>query len=74
MNEKLLASRKGQTSVEYLLLIFVSASLGMLLFKKLNDYFLNNPNSFVNQQLSSLKGFSGPNGNGYKKFPLRLPK
>jgi len=74
MNEKLLASRKGQTSVEYLFLIFVSVSLGMLLFKKLNEYFLNDPNSFVKKQLNSLNGFSDPKVNGYKKFPLRLPK
>jgi hypothetical protein len=74
MNKKLLASKKGQTSVEYLFLIFVSISLGLLLFKKLNDYFLKNPDSFVNQQLSSFKGFSDAGGNSYKKFPLRLPK
>lgn len=74
MNKKLLASRKGQTSVEYLFLIFVSISVGMLLFKKLNEYFLNDPNSFVKKQLNSLYGFSDPKVNGYKKFPLKLPK
>jgi hypothetical protein len=73
MRMKVQLNQKGQTSIEYLLLIVVGALLGILVFNKLSGYFLKDPNSYVNKQLAPLKDFSDKGGR-FKKFPLRLPK
>lgn len=62
---------KGQTSVEYILMISVSVSIGTVLFKKLEAYMLTNPDSYVNKQLDIYKKLYDP-ATGLKKY--RLPR
>jgi uncharacterized protein (UPF0333 family) len=37
----------GQTSLEYLLLLVVSAGIGMTFFKKFSGYLVDNPDSLI---------------------------
>jgi hypothetical protein len=55
MSFKKFLKQSGQTSVEYILVLSVSVSLGYATFKKLNEWFLTNPNSYVGGQLNSFK-------------------
>lgn len=63
--------QKGQTSVEYLLLMAVSVGLGLLFFKKFNKYMLDNPNSYLRTQMKFYERLFDPQI-GYKKY--RLPR
>lgn len=73
INEKFL--QKGQTMVEYILLLAVVISITVSLFRKLNDYLLNDPNSINNQYLNSYRSvFQGGNAGfrgQYKSFTIR---
>ncbi len=70
MMRSLIRSDKGQTSLEYLLLIVVVTSMGILFMKKMDEYILKNPNSFVSKPLNAYKQSLGSPQNGYKYFPL----
>lgn len=48
-------SQKGQTFVEYLLVIVVVVAVANTIFNKLEDYLLNNPDSIQNQYLSGFR-------------------
>ena len=63
-------NQRGQTSIEYLLMLAVSISLGMTFYKKMSDYFLKNPNSFITGSLNKFRAqFAGDvNGRPYKTF------
>ena len=65
-------NQKGQTSLEYLLMIAVSLTLGFTFQKKMEEYFFNNPNSFISKSLRNYKVlFSGTvNGRPYKRFQV----
>jgi Flp pilus assembly pilin Flp len=69
----LLKSQKGQTSVEYILMIVVVSILSMSVFKKLEGYLISNPDSFKNTYLGKYKNmFEGGSTNlQYKQFTLR---
>lgn len=71
MMGRLLKSQKGQTSVEYMLLIAVAISFGLLFFKKMDQYLLTNPNGIIAKPLNSYKNSLGNPKDGYKYFPLR---
>lgn len=45
-----LLKEKGQTSVEYLLLVAVAAAICITFFKKFQGYLLTNPDSYMNVQ------------------------
>ena len=62
---------KGQTSIEYILMIAMSASMGVVCFKKFNAYLLDNPNSYIRSHLRIYEQMFDPSLN-YKKF--RLPR
>lgn len=47
-------SEKGQTTIEYLLVLVVSIGLGVIFTKKMGEYFVGNPNSYMNNQLKVL--------------------
>lgn len=68
-------NEKGQTMVEYILLLIVVVAITRTLFIQLNDFLLENPNSFQNRYLNSYKNtFSGGNGGfsgQYKYFSIR---
>jgi hypothetical protein len=62
---------QGQTAVEYLLIMAVSVGLGITIFKKLQDYLVNNPNSYLNSQLNYYRSQLRPE-EGLKRY--RLPR
>ena len=65
-------TERGQTSVEYLLLLVVSIGLGITFYKKMDEYLIKSPNSFINKSLNSYKSALAADPNGrYSRFPLR---
>lgn len=62
---------KGQTSIEYMLMIAMSASMSIVAFKKFNAYILDNPDSYIRSHLKIYERLFDPQLN-YKKF--RLPR
>lgn len=68
-------NRLGQTSVEYILLIAVIASVAIPIGKKLEAYIVGNPNSLIGKMISNYNDmFGGANGGvtlKYKRFSLR---
>ena len=67
-------SQKGQTSVEYILLLAVIAVISSGLFSKIEQYIVSNPDSILNSYMSGLSGVFGDSGSGqfkYKRFILR---
>jgi hypothetical protein len=71
-------NEKGQTSVEYVLLIAVMITIAVTFFGKLNEYIITNPDSVLNRYLGGFQQVLGsPDGNSgvsgsYKRF--RLPR
>ena len=63
-------NQKGQTSIEYLLLIVVSVGLGMTFLSRMGDYFVKNPNSFVAKSLNNYKAVLGSPEGRYKRFKV----
>ena len=66
----------GQTSVEYILMLSVVVSVGLVIFKKLEDRLVGNgANSLKTRLLGEYGEMFGGAGNGvnlrYKRFPLR---
>lgn len=59
---------KGQTSIEYLLMVVVSIGLGMTFLKRMKEYFLSDPNSAFAKSFELQKRSLG--AAPYKKFPL----
>lgn len=66
-----LAHEKGQTAVEYLLVMVVSVGLCLTFYKKFQDYLIKNPNSYVNSHLKFFKNQYNPD-QGFKRY--RLPR
>jgi len=65
--------QSGQTSMEYLLMLAVSIGLGMTFMKKVQEYLVDNPNSYINNYLNSYKEiFSSGSPGGYKRY--RIPR
>jgi hypothetical protein len=60
---------KGQTSVEYILMLAVSVSMGVALLKKTEAFLITNPDSYMNTQLKIYTSLFDPQ-NLYKKYPL----
>ena len=71
MKIKFLLSEKGQTSLEYLLVIVVSVGMGATFFKKFQGYLLDNPDSYMRLQMKMYEQIFDPSLN-YKRF--RLPR
>ncbi len=46
---------KGQTAIEYIMMLAVVGGLGMTFMKKMDEYLLSNPNSYINNYLNSYK-------------------
>lgn len=62
-------NQKGQTSVEYLLMIVVAITLGFTFKKRMEEYFFKNPNSFIAGSLRQYRS-AFDSGNKYRTFPL----
>ena len=72
---KMRKSQKGQTAVEYLLMVVVAVSLGITLFNRLDEYLIKNPNGMIAKPLKQFKNLMNSDSSGrYRRFPLRLPK
>ena len=63
-------SEKGQTSVEYIMLIAVIAIVSLSAFRNIEDYIISNPNGLLNGYLTRLSSSFDPQ-RGYKTFILR---
>ncbi len=65
-------NQKGQTSVEYLLMVVVALVLGFTFKKRMDEYFFKSPNSFIAKSLRNYKAlFAGSvNGRPYKRFQV----
>lgn len=60
--------QKGQTSVEYLLMLSVAIAMGLTFTKKFEEYLLTNPDSYINKHLKIYDAsFKDPN-KAYKTF------
>lgn len=64
--------QRGQTAIEYLLIMVVAVGLGITFFNKMKDYFQNNPNSFIGRSLNNYRAVLQSGGPRYKKF--QVPK
>lgn len=67
MKLKFLKGQKGQTAVEYVMVIAVSVSIAVAVFKKLNGYFLDNPNSYFGSKIQVYNNLYNSQG-GYKRY------
>ena len=64
-------SQKGQTSVEYILLVGVMIFISIGVFKQIREYVVTNPDSMVNRYLSSFDQQFGGGGGRFKYFSLK---
>lgn len=64
--------QRGQTAIEYLLIMVVSVGLGITFFNNMRDYFQNNPNSFISRSLNNYRAVLDAGGPRYKSF--RVPR
>lgn len=69
------SKEKGQTSVEYILMILVVIFVGGAMFKKVEGFLISNPDSLKNTYLGDYKDmFGGDNGGfrgQYKRFTIK---
>lgn len=62
-------NEKGQTAMEYMLLLIVAISIGVSFKKKLEEFVLTNPDSILTKQIRGLtRNFSDAR---YRRFSLR---
>jgi hypothetical protein len=52
MNLRKFLGKKGQTSVEYILMISVSVSMGVAVFKKLEAYLITSDTSYIKTHIN----------------------
>lgn len=63
---------KGQTTVEYMLLLVVAISIGMAFKKKMEEFILTNPNSLISKSLNQLQArFEADSSGRYQYFSIR---
>lgn len=71
----LLKNNKGQTSVEYILLLSVVIGIMSNLLPRIQDYLIDNPDSLQNTVLggfgNTLEGFNNGFNGQYQRFTLR---
>jgi hypothetical protein len=66
-------NQKGQTSVEYIMMIALVAVVSMSVFRKVEGYLISNPDSFKNRYLGQYKNMfeNGSVNLQYKHFTLK---
>ena len=69
MNLRKFFSHKGQTSVDYILILSVAISLGITVFNKLNEHLVDNPNGMIGKPLNSFKKQLDSSGR-YRQYPM----
>jgi hypothetical protein len=71
MMRRILKSKKGQTSVEYLLLIVVAVGFGLTFAKKMDEYLIKNPNGLISKPLNGFKNKLNQDPTGrYRVYPI----
>lgn len=71
MRRKIFNNQRGQTSVEYLLLIVVGISLGLTFLKKMNEWVLDNPDGLIGRPLNEFRSKLSQDPTGrYQYYPL----
>lgn len=70
MMRRFLKSQSGQTAVEYILLIVVAVSMGLLFMKKMDQYLIKNPNGLIGGPLNKFRESLGTPENRYRTYPL----
>jgi Flp pilus assembly pilin Flp len=74
IRSKAFLKEKGQTSVEYILMIAVISVIASGIFSKFEKYIYSNPDSMINTYIGGLSDVFGNSGSGqfkYKRFILR---
>lgn len=72
MKLKQFLNQKGQTAMEYLLLLAVAVTIGVAFKKKMEGFLLRNPNSVINQQLNRFTNqFNSDSQGRYRSYSLR---
>jgi uncharacterized protein (UPF0333 family) len=63
---------KGQTSVEYMLILVVAITIGIAFKKKMEEFMLTNPNSIISKNLNRLQSQLEQDTSGrYRRFTVR---
>jgi hypothetical protein len=63
---------QGQTTVEYMLILVVSLSIGVAFKKKMEDFMLKNPNSYISKSLGRIQSDLEADSSGrYRYFTVR---
>lgn len=62
--------QRGQTMVEYLLMLVVVVAVMASVFEKLEGYMVSNPDSFLNTYVQGFSRAFNPES-GYKRFTIR---
>ena len=68
-------NNKGQSSVEYIMLLVVMVTIALAAFGKIRAFMVENPDSFLNSYIKSYEQvFGGSSTQGstfnYKRFPI----
>lgn len=68
-NLRRLLSEEGQTAIEYIMILVVSAGIGITFVQKVKEFMLKNPNSIIGQQMRFLDaGFD--KASRYQRYSL----
>ncbi len=71
MLRHILKNKRGQTSVEYLLLIVVAVGFRITFAKKMDEYLIKNPNGIIAKPLNNFKNKLNEDTSGrYKYYSL----
>ena len=68
MLRHILKNKRGQTSVEYLLLIVVAVGFGLTFAKKMDEYLIKNPNGIIAKPLNNFKNKLNEDTSGRYKY------
>jgi Flp pilus assembly pilin Flp len=75
LNHNIVNNHKGQTAVEYILLIAVIVVVMTTVFKKLEQYIVSNPDSlqanFIKNFENGVSGYNGDFKGKYQRFIIR---
>lgn len=64
--------QEGQTAMEYMLILVVAITIGIAFKQKMEEFLLDNPNSFVTRSINGLKSkFQSDSSGRFKKFPMQ---
>lgn len=64
--------QEGQTAMEYMLILVVAITIGIAFKQKMEEFLLDNPNSFVTRSINGFKSkFQSDSSGRFKKFPMQ---